>query len=109
MFRCRIRLRTNSILQGLSIMKRIVILAAMLASLLLVGAAVGQNASAPANDISFQVVSEIGRAVPRSIVYEPNFERIAMVDAYGRLLLIDALTYQTQHQLYENGIYNDYA
>jgi hypothetical protein len=90
-------------------MKRIVILAAMLASLLLVGAAVGQNASTSPNDISFEVVSEIGRAVPRSIVYEPNFERIAMVDAYGRLLLINALTYETEHQLYENGIYNDYA
>lgn len=90
-------------------MKRIVILAAMLASLLLVGAAVGQNASTPPNDISFEVVSEIGRAVPRSIVYEPNFERIAMVDAYGRLLLIDALTYETQRQLYETGSYNDYA
>jgi hypothetical protein len=90
-------------------MKRIVIFAAMLASLLLVGAVVGQNTPAPDNELSFEVVSEIGRALPRSIVYEPNFERIAMVDAYNRLVLIDALTYETQHQLYDKGSYNDYA
>src|SRR5262249_23647658 len=90
-------------------MKRIVGLVAMLVLLLVAGAVVGQTAPAPENELSFQVVSEIGRAVPRSIIYDPNFERIAMVDAYNRLLLIDALTYETQHQLYENDDYHDFA
>jgi hypothetical protein len=90
-------------------MKRIVSLAAMLVLLFVAGAAVGQNTPAPENELSFQVVSEIGRAVPRSIIYDPNFERIAMIDAYNRLLLIDALTYETQHQLYENDDYHDFA
>jgi hypothetical protein len=90
-------------------MKRITIFVVMLVSLLLVGAVVGQNTPVPENEISFEVVSEFGRAVPRRIVYEPVFERIAMIDAYNRLLLIDALTYETQHQLYETGTYYDFA
>src|SRR5688572_8529212 len=90
-------------------MKRITIFVVMLVSLLLVGVVVGQNTPVPDNELSFEVVSEIGRAVPRRIIYEPNFERIAMVDAYNRLLLIDALTYETQHQLYDTGNYYDFA
>jgi len=56
---------------------------------------------------SFQIESEIGRALPRKIVYEPNYDRYAVVDAYNRLMLVDAQTFQTRHILYETGQYND--
>lgn len=69
----------------------------------------GAGAETEEHDISFEIESEIGRALPRHIVYDPNFERYAIVDAYGRLFLADALTFETQHVLYESGSYNDLA
>ncbi|MBK9123741.1 MAG: hypothetical protein IPM16_11570 [Chloroflexi bacterium] len=56
---------------------------------------------------AFQIVGEIGRAVPRKFVYDPNFERMAIVDAYNRLLLVNALDYQTISVLHERGQYAD--
>lgn len=60
-------------------------------------------------EISFEIEAEIGRALPRSLIYDPNFERLAVVDAYNRLSLVDALTYETETLLYERGGYNDIA
>jgi hypothetical protein len=83
--------------------------------LLLIGLlaiAIAGVAIAQQNELSgtaFEVVSEIGRAVPQSIVYDPNFERYAVIDAYGKLSLVDALTFETQHVLYESGQFNDLA
>jgi len=88
-------------------MRRLTILAAALVLLITVGAVLGQGTSD--TTLELETVSEIGRALPKSIVYEPNFERIAMVDAYGQLVLVDALTYETQHILYTYGSYNDFA
>lgn len=55
----------------------------------------------------FTVEGELARALPRTIIYDPNFERMAVVDAYGRLMVIDALTYETLYLLYEQGNYRD--
>ncbi len=56
---------------------------------------------------SFSVEAEIGRALPSRLIYDPTFERYAVVDAYGQLTLVDAVTYERQHLLYESGNYND--
>ena len=58
---------------------------------------------------AFLIESEIGRALPRQILYDPNYERYAIVDAYGRLMLVDALSFATQTILYEIGEYNGLA
>lgn len=56
---------------------------------------------------SFRIESELGRALPRKIIYDQNYDRYAVVDAYNRLLLVDAPSFQTQFVLYETGQYND--
>lgn len=56
-------------------------------------------------EISFVIESEIGRALPRNILYDEVNERLAVVDAYGKLTLVDALTFETEHTLYEAGTY----
>lgn len=56
---------------------------------------------------AFKIVGEIGRALPRKFIYDPNFEQMAIVDAYSRLLLVDARTYQTLAVLHERGQYAD--
>lgn len=53
----------------------------------------------PTSDDFFSVEGEIGRAVPRRIVYSPEAELIAVVDAYNTPLLMDALTYATRFTL----------
>ncbi len=68
---------------------------------------VAQNSEEQPPRFSFRVDSEIGRALPRQIIYDPNYDRYAVVDAYNRLLLVDAPTFETQHVLYEFGQYND--
>ena len=87
------------------------VLGAMLAFLLTLGmVALAQTGSGEEDEepqIAFRIESEIGRALPRSIVYDPAQERMAVIDAYNRLLIIDANTYETQHVLYERGDYND--
>lgn len=85
-------------------MRRIygVLLALML--LIVGGAALGQTAETSA----FELVQEIGQVRPRGIIYDPHFDRMALVDPLGRLLLVDARTFETQHVLYESGFYNAY-
>lgn len=61
----------------------------------------------PYAGLNFRIESEIGRALPRTIIYDPVFERMAVIDAYGRLMIINALTYETQYILYEQGNYRD--
>lgn len=80
-------------------------------ALLITGMALIAQTEDPAEEreISFEIESEIGRALPRKIVYDPVNERFAVVDAYNRLLLVDAETYETEHILYERGQYNDLA
>lgn len=58
---------------------------------------------------AFSIEGEIGRALPRKIVYDQNNERMAVVDAYNRLLLINALDYSTLYILHEQGNYSDVA
>ncbi|HEX2622059.1 MAG TPA: hypothetical protein VHL11_18005, partial [Phototrophicaceae bacterium] len=58
---------------------------------------------------AFKIEGEIGRALPRKMVYDPVQERMAVVDAYNRLLLINALDYSTQAVLHESGEYSDIA
>ncbi|MDX1991831.1 MAG: hypothetical protein SF029_05555 [bacterium] len=60
-------------------------------------------------EISFEVVTEIGRALPRNLLYDPMFEQMLVIDAYGKLMLVDALTYETKYTLYESGSYSDFA
>ncbi|HEX2622978.1 MAG TPA: hypothetical protein VHL11_22615, partial [Phototrophicaceae bacterium] len=58
---------------------------------------------------AFHIEGEIGRALPRKMVYDQHTERIAVVDAYNRLLLINALDYSTIYVLHEQGSYGDVA
>src|SRR5690606_42019742 len=61
----------------------------------------------PRPPIAFQIVGEIGRALPKKFIYDPNFEQMAIVDAYSRLLLVDARDYTTRSVLHERGQYAD--
>ncbi len=88
-------------------MRRVIFLSTVLVVLLAASFAFAQNTNSP--QISFEVVTELGRALPRNLLYEPKLEHIAMVDAYGRLELINALDYQTLYTLHESGSYNDFA
>ncbi len=87
-------------------MKRIHILFFSFALLLLAGTMLAQEAP-PAP--SFNFVQQLGQARPQGIVYNPPLDQFAWVDTRGRLLLVDATTYQTQHILYEAETYNAYA
>ncbi len=88
-------------------MRRVFILSAVLVVLLAASFAFAQNTTPPQK--SFEVVTELGRALPRNLVYEPKLEHIAMVDAYGRLVMVNALNYETLYTLHEEGSYNDFA
>lgn len=98
-------------------MRRLSALALALALLLASGHALsqtGDNATPAATDEvqlppAFAVVGEIGRALPRAILYEPLHERMAVVDAHNRLLLVNALDYRTLAVLHERGEYQDFA
>ena len=83
-------------------MKRVFLLLIFLMALLLVGLTLGQDAPV------FEEVTQIGRARPRGMLYDPNFNRLAWVDALGRLQLVDATDFSVQHTLYETGFYNSY-
>jgi len=71
----------------------------------LVSISLAQNA--PSEEL-FTEIRQIGRLRPQGIQYDPNFDRFVLVDLVGRLLLVDAATYETQHVLYEQGAYNAY-
>jgi len=94
-------------------MKKIALLSSSLVLIILLSLFASLLSMAQTSDeeeeprFSFRIDSEIGRALPRKIIYDPNFERYAVVDAYNRLLLVDALTFETQHVLYETGQFND--
>ncbi|MBA3868548.1 MAG: WD40 repeat domain-containing protein [Anaerolineae bacterium] len=88
-------------------MRRVFILSTVLVLLLAASLALAQNTPAPQK--SFEVVTELGRALPRNIVYEPKFEHIVMVDAYNRLVMVNALNFQTLYTLHDSGSYNDLA
>ena len=66
------------------------------------------SATAPAS-VAFAVQTEIARALPRKIVYNAPHEQLAMVDAHTRLVLMNALDYQVQATLYEQGRFGDLA
>ncbi len=85
-------------------MRRTYSLLLALVSLVVVGVVLGQALPASA----FELVQEIGERRPRGIIYDPNFDRFALVDPAGRLALVDAASFATQHILYENGLYNAY-
>ena len=61
----------------------------------------------PALPETFAIEGEIGRALPRKIIYSPQREQMAVVDAYSRLLLINALDYSTIATLHDSGEYGD--
>ncbi|MEZ4670152.1 MAG: hypothetical protein R3E39_19780 [Anaerolineae bacterium] len=88
-------------------MRRVYILSTVLVMLMAVSLVLAQSTTPPQK--SFEVVTEIGRALPRSIVYEPKLEHIAMVDAYGSLMMVNALNYETLYTLHTSGSYRDYA
>jgi hypothetical protein len=85
-------------------MKRARILLSCLVSLVIVGAALGQGEPGT----SFTPVQQLGQIHPQGIRYDPNFDRFVWVDPRGRLLLVDAASYDIQHVLYESGSYNAY-
>jgi hypothetical protein len=96
--------------------RKITLMALALLVLPLVGLSLGQPAAVPSPSpsptelpMSFRIEAEIGRALPRRMIYEPIYERYAVIDAYSRLLLIDARDYSTQAVLYEAGRFNDFA
>src|SRR5690606_18248016 len=82
--------------------KRLLFLMPLIIGLLLGGMVAGQSPS-------FELVRQIGRVPPTHVQYDPNFDQFALTDAGGRLLLVDAATYETKHVLYESGSYNAYA
>ncbi len=51
----------------------------------------------------FSLVQEIGQVSPQGVRYDPNFDRLVMVDTQGQLVLADALTLVVQHVLYTSG------
>lgn len=57
----------------------------------------------------FVPLQQIGERRPQGIRYDPVFDRLALVDLQGRLALVDAASFQTQHILYERGAFNAYA
>jgi WD40 repeat protein len=69
----------------------------------------GTGTITPTPQIAFSIEGEIGRALPQKIVYDPQKERMAVVDAYNRLLLVNALDYSTLAVLHERGQYGDIA
>ncbi|MBL8160871.1 MAG: PD40 domain-containing protein [Anaerolineae bacterium] len=57
----------------------------------------------------FVPLQQIGERRPQGIRYDPVFDRLALVDLQGRLVLVDAASFQTQHILYDRGAYNAYT
>lgn len=94
-------------------MRRIYSLTLIVCLLLASGIVLAQGDSTPDEDsereISFELAAEVGRALPRNLLYNAPQEQLLVVDAYGKMTLVDALTYETQFTLYENGAYNDFA
>jgi WD40 repeat protein len=98
-------------------MKRIHLLLSLLILITITGLVFSQNTddtpippeTTEEPQVAFEIVGEIGRALPRKIVYDPQRERMAVVDAYRRLLLINAKDYSTLAVLHDRGEYGDVA
>jgi hypothetical protein len=88
-------------------MRRLLLLIALFGVVIGAGLALAQEGEDAEPVPPFDIIQEIGRALPRQIIYDPNFEQYAVVDAYGRLVLMDALTFDVEHVLYTFGNYND--
>ncbi len=95
--------------------RKIVVLASALLLIVLSGMVLAQSVTGQDSgedeerEVSFVIEAEIGLALPRSIIYDNQNERMAVIDAYNRLMLVNAITYETQHLLYERGNYHDLA
>lgn len=59
--------------------------------------------------VTFELVNEIGRAVPRNMLYNTPMDQYMVVDAYSRMTLVDGQTFTTQHVIYESGNYADFT
>ena len=96
-------------------MRRFYVLLTLLLLVTTSGLVLSQQSSAqsatptPTPEIAFAIEGEIGRALPQKIVYDPTFERMAVIDAYNRLLFVNALDYSTISVLHERGSYGDVA
>ncbi len=97
-------------------MRRISVLSILCILLFITGLALSQvdettpdAESTEEAQVAFEIVGEIGRALPRKIVYDAQHERMAVVDAYRRLLLVDARDYSTIAVLHDRGEYGDIA
>lgn len=88
-------------------------LSLLLVLLFAAGILLAQTGAAPPTaaqpGTSFTLETEIGRALPRNLLYNAPKDQLLVVSAYGAMTLVDARTYETQFTLYENGAYNDYA
>jgi WD40 repeat protein len=89
-------------------MRRLLLILALFV-LLVSGLVLSQDAGSATPEKAFEIEGEIGRALPRKIVYDPQNEHMAVVDAYNRLLFINALDYSTLAVLHEFGEYGDIA
>ena len=85
----------------------IIVIGFILAGLLVVNAAWGQDPDPPAE--SFVLVQELGRIRPQGIQYDSNFDQFVMVDPTGQLILVDGATFETRYVLYERGSYSVYT
>lgn len=106
--------------RGIYLMRRIPILVTLLLALLLFGAAssgyrdgaawaqaVGTATPTPTPENIFSVASVIGKPVPRKLLYNAQHERLLTLDAYNRLVISDALTYQELAELPYSGFIVD--
>ncbi|HVU11272.1 MAG TPA: hypothetical protein VHD90_08340, partial [Phototrophicaceae bacterium] len=76
----------------------LIVLVVMIAT---AAAVASQSATPPAAAApTFSIAGEIGRPLPRKLIYDPHYEQFAVVDAYNQLLLIDAQTYKTKATLH---------
>jgi WD40 repeat protein len=75
---------------------------------LIAGAAWTHSAAQNAPPPDFTPILQVGQPPPSGIQYDPMADRFAWVDLAGRLVLVDAPTYQVEHVLYETGAYNAY-
>jgi len=90
-------------------MKKIIrLLFPVLLLLALASIVMAQGDGPPSTSASFALVNEIGHSLPQGVQYDPVFDRFALVDPQGRLLLVDAATFEVQQVLYETGTYSTY-
>jgi len=84
--------------------RKIFLLLGLLLVPLIVSIALGQTGAQP----TFAQIQTIGKVRPQGIIYDSNFDQVAMVDLQGQLVIADARDFSTKHVLYESGAYNAY-